>query len=165
MKAVLSQTGFGGTAHLHGNIDNPPGGEDALPSWPPFPGRHGSRRASRSSRWSRPPPACATPFRKQSFPKLSKLPQDSLLYGSDFPTPVFELSADLKEAWRDFKAILKGDLSRIIIPQDNLLDLNYRELSTAFPGHPMFTNFRQLLWPNGLPVPSADDDDTDSEEG
>ena len=68
-----------------------------------------------------------------------------LLYGSDIPTPVFELSADIKENWEDFKAILKGDFSRIIIPQDNLLDINYKELKYYFPGHPMFTNFNALL--------------------
>ncbi len=85
--------------------------------------------------------ALATPFRQRSFKKVAKLPEESLLFGSDFPTPVFELSADLKEAWRDFKAILKGDLGRIVIPQDNLLDVNLRELRNAFPGHPMFTNF------------------------
>jgi predicted TIM-barrel fold metal-dependent hydrolase len=85
--------------------------------------------------------AFATPFREPFFGKVAELPEDSLLFGSDFPTPVFELSAGVKEAWRDFKAVLRGDLARIIIPQDNLLDVNYRELRTAFPGHPMFTNF------------------------
>lgn len=89
--------------------------------------------------------ALATPFREPFFEKVAKLPEDSLLFGSDFPTPVFELSAGLKEAWRDFKAVLRGDLGRIIIPQDNLLDVNYRELKSAFPGHPMFTNFDRWL--------------------
>jgi hypothetical protein len=89
--------------------------------------------------------ALATPFREPFFKKVAKLPEESLLFGSDFPTPVFELSAGRKEVWRDFKAVLRGDLGRIIIPQDNLLDVNYRELRNAFPGHPMFTNFDRWL--------------------
>ena len=93
--------------------------------------------------------ACCTPFREGFFPKIEKLPSDSMLFGSDFPTPVFELSADTEEVWRDFRAVLRGELDRIIVPQDNLLDVNYRELERAFPGHPMFTNFGELwdrLW-------------------
>ncbi|MGB2764269.1 MAG: hypothetical protein WBC02_10035 [Candidatus Aminicenantaceae bacterium] len=89
--------------------------------------------------------AICTPFRKAYFKKIEKLPPHLLLYGSDIPTPVFELSADIKENWEDFKAILKGDFSRIIIPQDNLLDVNYTELKYYFPGHPMFTNFSSLM--------------------
>jgi predicted TIM-barrel fold metal-dependent hydrolase len=89
--------------------------------------------------------ACATPFRRSYFGDIRKLPPGSILFGSDFPTPVFELSADLKEVWEDFRAILKGDFKRIIIPEDNLLDVNFRELSHFFPGHPMFTNFSKLL--------------------
>ncbi|MHC4942283.1 MAG: amidohydrolase family protein [Planctomycetota bacterium] len=89
--------------------------------------------------------ACATPFRKVYFDKLKELPEDTLLFGSDFPTPVFEISADLKENWRDFKAVMKGHLERIVVPQDNLLDVNYRELAHFFPDHPMFTNFSRHL--------------------
>lgn len=89
--------------------------------------------------------AICTPFRKVYFKNIEKLPPHLLLYGSDIPTPVFELSADIKENLEDFKAILKGDFSRIIIPQDNLLDVNYKELKYYFPGHPMFTNFNALL--------------------
>jgi hypothetical protein len=90
--------------------------------------------------------ACATPFRQPFFKKIAKLPPESLLFGSDFPTPVLELSADLREAWRDMKAIFdKGQLERIIVPQENLLDVNYRELRAAFPGHAMFDNFTMLL--------------------
>ncbi|UCC71388.1 MAG: hypothetical protein JSV86_13450 [Gemmatimonadota bacterium] len=89
--------------------------------------------------------ACATPFRQPFFERIRELPEGSLVFGSDFPTPVFELSADLEEAWRDMKAVFQGHLDRVIIPQDNLLDVNYRELRTAFPGHPMFGNFEALL--------------------
>ena len=89
--------------------------------------------------------ACATPFRKPFFSKIAQLPEDSLVYGSDFPTPVFELSIDLEEAWRDMKAVFRGHFDRIVIPQDNLLDVNYRELSIAFPEHPLFTKFETLL--------------------
>ena len=89
--------------------------------------------------------AFCTPFRKRYFSTLRQLPSESLIYGSDFPTPIFEISADLKEAARDFKAILRGELDRIVIPQDNLLDVSYRELQTAFPGHPMFGNLAKLL--------------------
>ncbi|MDZ7289350.1 MAG: hypothetical protein ONB44_11400 [candidate division KSB1 bacterium] len=89
--------------------------------------------------------ACATPFRRSYFSDIRQLPAASLLFGSDFPTPVFELSADLDEMLDDFKAILKGHLERIVVPQDNLLDVNYRELSHFFPEHPMFTNFNALL--------------------
>ena len=89
--------------------------------------------------------AICTPFRKPYFKIIKNLPPHLLFFGSDIPTPVFELSADFKEHWEDFKAILKGDLSRIIIPQDNLLDVNYAELKYYFPGHPMFTNFSALL--------------------
>jgi predicted TIM-barrel fold metal-dependent hydrolase len=89
--------------------------------------------------------ACATPFRKPFFSRIAQLPRDSLVYGSDFPTPVFELSRDLEEAWRDMKAVFRGELDRIVIPHDNLLDVNYRELSIAFPEHPLFTKFETLL--------------------
>jgi predicted TIM-barrel fold metal-dependent hydrolase len=90
--------------------------------------------------------ACATPFRKGYYKEFSKLPPDLLLFGSDFPTPAFELSADLREAWRDFNSVLKGDVSRIVVPQHNLIDVNYRELDHFFPGHAMFTNFDRFLW-------------------
>jgi hypothetical protein len=82
--------------------------------------------------------ACATPFRRTYFKQIKRLPADALLTGSDFPTPVFELSADLKEVWTDFRAVMAGQLDRVFIPQDNLLDVNYRELSNAFQGHAMF---------------------------
>jgi len=90
--------------------------------------------------------ACATPFRKGYFKKLRKLPEDHLLFGSDFPTPVFELSAGLGEAWNDFKAMLSGNFWRIAVPQDNPIDVAYREMGHYFPGHPMFENFDRFLW-------------------
>jgi hypothetical protein len=89
--------------------------------------------------------ALCTPFKSRYFRDINKLPPELVLYGSDFPTPAFELSADLGEMLKDFKAILNGQLYRIIVPQDNLLDVNLRELQAAFPGHPMFTNFSQLI--------------------
>jgi len=89
--------------------------------------------------------AFCTPFRKPYFSEVAKLPPQYLLFGSDFPTPAFELSADLNEVMKDFEAVMNGHLDRIIIPQDNLIDVNYRELSHAFPGHPLFTNFNLLL--------------------
>ncbi|MEW6051088.1 MAG: hypothetical protein AB1644_08535 [Candidatus Zixiibacteriota bacterium] len=85
--------------------------------------------------------ALATPLRKNYFSKVRTLPQELLLYGSDFPTPVFELSADAGEMIEDLRAVLDGHLDRIAIPQDNLLDVNLRELRNAFPGSPVFTNF------------------------
>jgi hypothetical protein len=88
--------------------------------------------------------ACVTPFRQSYFPEIRALPPDAVLTGSDYPVPVFELSADIKENMRDFKSILAGELDRIVIPQGNLLDVNMRELRRAFPGHPMFTNAVQL---------------------
>jgi hypothetical protein len=89
--------------------------------------------------------ACATPFRTAYYPDLNNLPPSALLFGSDFPTPVFELSAGLDEAWKDFKAMLKGEWWRIAVPQDNPVSVNYRELNHRFPGHPMFTNFHRHL--------------------
>ena len=89
--------------------------------------------------------ACVTPFRRTYFNDIRKLPPSSLLFGSDFPTPVFELSADLGEMIKDLKAVLNGQLERVVIPQDNLLNVNYRELLHFFPGHAMFSNFNRLL--------------------
>jgi hypothetical protein len=89
--------------------------------------------------------AVVTPFRKSYFGELRKLPPNSLLAASDFPVPVFELSADLKENLEDLRAILEGEFERIIIPEGNLLDVNWRELQHAFPGHPMFETGGALL--------------------
>ncbi len=81
-----------------------------------------------------------TPFRKKFFPEIAMLPPESVLFGSDFPTPIFELNSDLDEILRDLKAILNGDFARFVVSQDNLLDVNARELERFFPGHPMFSN-------------------------
>lgn len=90
--------------------------------------------------------ACVTPFRKSYFGDIRKLPAELLLAASDFPVPVFELSADLKENLRDFEAmIVKGELDRVVVPQDNLLDVNWRELKLAFGEHPMFRNAVKLI--------------------
>lgn len=89
--------------------------------------------------------ALSTPFRSKYFKNVAALPRDYLLFGSDFPTPVFEIYADEKEMKRDLKAIFEGYLERAFVPQDNLLDVNYRQLRTAFPGHPLFTNFSKLI--------------------
>jgi hypothetical protein len=89
--------------------------------------------------------ACCTPLRQSFFSRLAGLAREDLLFGTDFPTPVFELSADADEVWRDFRAVIKGRLDRIVIPQDNLVDVNLRELQRAFgPDHPLFTNFGRL---------------------
>ncbi|MFC2037528.1 hypothetical protein ACFLYD_06140 [Chloroflexota bacterium] len=89
--------------------------------------------------------ACATPVRRSYFDAIRALPPQSLLFGSDFPTPVFELSADAGEMMKDLKAVLDGQFDRVVVPQDNLIDVNRRELEHYFPGHPMFTNFDALL--------------------
>ena len=107
-----------------------------------FPGQSGTIRGKAFTDLS----ACVTPFRERYFEKLGRLPAGSLLVGSDFPVPIFELSADRKENLRDLKAIVEGHLERVVVPQDNLLDVNLRELQRAFPGHPMFGN--ALQFPN-----------------
>lgn len=89
--------------------------------------------------------ALCTPMRKTFFSKVADLPSGSLFFGSDFPTPAFELNADAEEVKRDFEAMINGHLERIIVPQDNLLDVNFRQLQQAFPGHPLFTNFARML--------------------
>lgn len=89
--------------------------------------------------------AVCTPFRRGYFSDISKLPPGLLLFGSDFPTPAFELAAGPEEFWADFKAVLDGDFDRIVIPQDNLLDVNRDVLQHFFPNHPMFGNFSQLM--------------------
>ena len=89
--------------------------------------------------------ACVTPFRRTYFEAIQRLPPQSLLFGSDFPTPVFELSADIGEMMEDFAAVLGGQWERVVVPEDNLIDVTYDELQHFFPGHPMFTNFDALM--------------------
>jgi hypothetical protein len=90
--------------------------------------------------------ACVTPFRQSYHRDIAKLPPSCLLAGSDFPVPVFELSADIDENRKDFEAMVRhGELERVAVPQDNLLDVNWRELKHAFGEHPMFRNARQVL--------------------
>jgi len=90
--------------------------------------------------------ACLTPFRKGFFKDIRKLPESLLLAGSDFPVPVFELSAGIDENIRDFEAMIgRGELDRILVPQDNLLDVNWRELKHAFGEHAMFRNAQAVL--------------------
>jgi hypothetical protein len=89
--------------------------------------------------------AFVTPFRSNYFDAIRELPTESLLFGSDFPTPVFELSAGASEVWEDFQAVLGGELDRIIVPEGSLIEANYQELKKIFREHPMFTNFGTLL--------------------
>lgn len=103
----------------------------------PQAGRRGTCYADVSS--------CVTPIRRNFFDDLRTLPPEALLFGSDFPTPVFELTPTGGELLDDFRAVLGGDFRRLIVPEQNLLDINYHELAQAFPGHPMFTNFRALM--------------------
>jgi len=105
----------------------------------------GSERPDDGRRYFADVSACCTPFRKPNFKQLAALPKDALLFGSDFPTPVFELSANLKHHLDDLRAAIVSEPERLIVPEGNLLDVNRAELERAFPGHPMFTNFAALL--------------------
>jgi predicted TIM-barrel fold metal-dependent hydrolase len=105
-----------------------------------YPGQNGTIRGKAFADVS----ACVTPFRLSYFPRIAALPKESVLVGSDFPVPIFELSADLAKNLKDLEAVLNGQLDRILVPQGNLLDVNQRELKQAFPNHPMFTNAAQL---------------------
>lgn len=89
--------------------------------------------------------ALSTPFRLEYFSDVSKLPAGYLLFGSDFPTPIFELYSNIKEKKQDFKAVLDGHLERAFVPEDNLLDVNYHQLRHAFPAHPLFENFSKMM--------------------
>ena len=89
--------------------------------------------------------ALSTPFRLEYFEDVSKLPADYLLFGSDFPTPIFELYTNVSAKRRDFKAMLEGHLERAFVPEDNLLDVNYHQLRHAFPGNPLFENFSKMI--------------------
>ena len=105
----------------------------------------GSEREGDRRRYFADISACCTPFRKPYFKDLAALPEDALLFGSDFPTPIFELSADLEHNLADLRAAIEGEAERLIVPEGNLLDVNRAELGRAFPGHPMFTNLGALL--------------------
>lgn len=85
------------------------------------------------------------PTRVPFFDRIRSLPPDLLVMGSDFPVPITELSAGPAEWWDDFRAILmEGRLDRLVIPEDNLLDVNRNELHRVFGDHPMFSNFARL---------------------
>jgi len=105
----------------------------------------GSERQGDRRRYFADVSACCTPFRKPYFEDLAALPKDALLFASDFPTPVFELSTNLKHNLDDLRAAIVGEPERLIVPEGNLLDVNRAELERAFAGHPMFTNFAALL--------------------
>jgi hypothetical protein len=104
-----------------------------------------AERAGNRRRYFSDVSSCCTPFRKPYFGQIAALPADALLFGSDFPTPVFQLSADLKQNLADLRAAIEGEPERLIVPEGNLLDVNRAELARAFPGHAMFTNFGALL--------------------
>lgn len=105
----------------------------------------GSEREGDRRRYFADLSACCTPFRKPYFKDLAALPAEALLFGSDFPTPVFELSANLKHNLADVRAAIEDEPERLIVPEGNLLDVNRTELARVFPGHPMFTNLGALL--------------------
>jgi hypothetical protein len=67
------------------------------------------------------------------------------VYGSDFPTPVFELSADIEHNLAALRAAIEGKPEQLIVPEGNHLDVNRAELERAFPGHQMFMNLGVLL--------------------
>jgi hypothetical protein len=92
--------------------------------------------------------ACLTPVRKGYFKAIARLPESRLLAGSGYPAPTFEVSPGGREERRSFEAmVLRGDVGRIAAPQENLLDVNWRELKHAFGEHPMFRNSAELLIP------------------
>ena len=89
--------------------------------------------------------AIVTPMRHTYFHRLRELPEDTLVFGSDFPVPIFELSGDLRQKHRDHRAVMRGHIRNILVPSGNLMDLNHRELQTVFgANHPLFTNFASL---------------------
>ena len=94
--------------------------------------------------------AICTPGRAQFMDNVRKLPQEKILFGSDYPTPVFELYPSLKSAEEQFREVMKGHLEHLIIPAGNLLDVNLQQLKIVFPDHPMFVNFSRLLTGLGL---------------
>jgi hypothetical protein len=94
--------------------------------------------------------AICTPGRAQFMDSVKKLPPEKLLFGSDYPTPVFQLYPRIEGMEKQFREVMQGRLEHLIIPSGNLLDVNLQQLKIAFPGHPMFTNFSGLLKELGL---------------
>jgi len=45
----------------------------------------------------------------------------------------------------ELRAVFDGHPDRVIIPEDNLIDVSYRERLRAFPNHPMFTDFNAVM--------------------
>ena len=89
--------------------------------------------------------ALCTPFRKSFFDDVKTIPDEYLLYGSDFPTPAFEIGADRNENIKDFNAFLQGDVARLFIPQDNLMTVNLREMKNVFGESKAYTNFARVF--------------------
>jgi hypothetical protein len=89
--------------------------------------------------------ACATPFRRSYFDSLHKLPPESLIFGTDFPTPVFDLLSDAGDNDQQLDSVLEGALREVLVPEGNLIDFCYHQMASFFPSHPMFTNFSTLL--------------------
>lgn len=86
--------------------------------------------------------------REPHFEAIRSLPSDLLLYGSDFPVPVFDLSSDtFEDTFDDISDfIVRGELHRILMPPGNLLSAAYHETAHVFgPQHAAFTNFNQLM--------------------
>jgi len=95
--------------------------------------------------------AFATPFRKRYAQALRDLPQEYLLMGSDFPTPIFDTAPDARAVNRAFRSFMRtGDVRYLVVPQENLLDVNVREIEGLLgKGSPVFTNFARLLGREG----------------
>lgn len=89
--------------------------------------------------------AICTPGRAQFIEEVRRLPKEKLLFGSDYPTPVFLLKPNDKDLVAQFEELRKGHIEHLVIPAGNLLDVNLEQLKQAFPQHPMFTNFSDLL--------------------
>lgn len=89
--------------------------------------------------------ALCTPFRRGYFSDVVFLPANSVLYGSDFPTPVFEMAVDAQHKLGDFRAVMEGHLERVIIPEGNLMDVNFQQMQHYFGDHAFFTNANSLL--------------------
>lgn len=88
--------------------------------------------------------AICTPVRRRFYDQIAALPPETLLYGSDFPCPTFELASSPSEREEDFRAILHGELSRVAIPDGNLLDVNLNQMQHFFPNHPVFSSYHTL---------------------